>query len=132
MKDQGNPRLEVAINAVAFLGVFLILAGLIWLMYYYTTPAPVDQARWTERKRNLADLNAQNKDLLDNYGWIDQTRGVVRMPVVRAMELALQEGRNPAAARAHLLARLERAAPAPTAVPPGPAITNSPAGARPQ
>jgi hypothetical protein len=132
MNKPTKARLELAINAVAIVGVFLIMAGLVWLMYHYTRPAPVDQARWTERKRNLAELNAQNQELLENYGWIDQGRGIARLPVARALELTVKEWRNPAAARTNLLARLERAVPAPASASPEAQKTNVPAGGNPK
>ena len=91
----------MAINAVAVLGVLLIMAGLIWLMYRYTHPAPVDQARWAERQRNLAEANAQDQEQLTSYAWIDQARGVVRLPAARAMELTVKEWQNPAAGRSN-------------------------------
>ena len=124
MKEPAHSSLEVAINAVAVVGVLLIMAGLIWLMYFYTQPAPVDEARWVERQRNLAEVNAQNKEQLDNYAWIDQGRGIVRLPVARAMELTIQEWQNPAAGRTHLLALLERSVP-----PSAPAVTAPPTNA---
>ena len=117
MKPPSQSRIAAALNAVAVGGVFLIMGGLIWLMYHYTQPAPVDQARWTERERNLTELKAQNQDQLENYGWIDQGRGLVRLPVTRAVELTVQQWRNPAAARASLIARMEKALPTGPAVP---------------
>jgi hypothetical protein len=43
---------------------------------------PADLQRFREREE--AELN--------NYGWIDRTAGVVRVPIDRAMELVLQRG----------------------------------------
>jgi hypothetical protein len=111
MKEPVHSSFEVAINAVAVVGILLIMAGLIWLMYFYTQPAPVDEARRVERQRNLAEVNAQNKEQLDNYAWIDQGRGIVRLPVARAMELTIQEWQIPAVGRSNLLDLLEKAAP---------------------
>ena len=39
-------------------------------------------------KRFLARQNEE----LNSYGWIDRTAGVVRIPIVRAMELVLEQG----------------------------------------
>jgi hypothetical protein len=127
MKAPVHSTLKVAANAAAFAGVFVVVAGLIGIMYHYTRPGPVDQARWVERTANLAELNAHNKDLLENYGWVNPSRGVVRLPVDRALELTVKEWQDPAAGRSNLLARMERALP-PT---PAPATTNAPAGTNP-
>jgi hypothetical protein len=34
----------------------------------------------------------KEEKLLDSYGWVDKERGVVRIPVQRAMDLVLQKG----------------------------------------
>ena len=66
------------------------------------------------RKKALADLRAAEASELDSYGWVDQAKGVVRLPIAEAMKLALRDWQNPAAARSNLIARVEKA----TAVPP--------------
>jgi hypothetical protein len=109
---------KVVANAVGFLGTFFLLAVLIWAMYRYANPAPVEEARWMERQTNLAQLRVQSREVLHNYAWIDQSRGVVRLPAARAMELLVTEWQNPAAGRSSLLARLEKALPPLSSAPP--------------
>jgi hypothetical protein len=106
----------LAVYVIAVLGAFLIVAALVGLMRHYTRPEPLGQDRAAARKKALAELRASNADVLDNpnYVWQDKTKGIVRLPIVRAMDLALQLWQNPAAARTNLTARVEKA----TAVPP--------------
>lgn len=125
MKECCQQKTKILISAAGYIGVLFIMAGLIWLMYHYTAPPPPDTARWNERKRNLNELTAQNKELLDSYGWVNKDKGLVRMPVSRALELAVKEGADPAAARALRLARVELATPPA----PPPAATNAPTAA---
>jgi hypothetical protein len=112
---QSGPR--IVANLLAVLGTFFILAGLIWIMYHYTQPGPVDQAHLTERQNNLAELRARDHDLLANYAYTDASRGVVRLAIARAMELTVVEWQNPAAGRSNLLAHLERTLPPAGAAP---------------
>jgi hypothetical protein len=112
MSEPATSRLTLAADAAAVLGTFFILAGLIYLMYHYTRPGEVDQGRWAERKRNLAELQAANREQLETYGWLDQKQDRVRLTVARAMELTVAEWQNPAAGRSNLLARLGKAMPA--------------------
>ena len=101
---------------VAIAGTFLIVAGLVYVMWRYTQPAPIDQARIQERKKFLTDIQAGNAEALNNYAWQDQGKGLVRLPITNAMELTIREYQNPAAARSNLAARAEKAfAPAPKA-----------------
>ncbi len=124
MSDPSSSRTKLVVEALSVLGTFFILAGLIYLMYHYTRTGEVDQARWAERSKNLAELRAANREQLENYGWIDQKQGRVRLSVSRAMELTVSEWQNPAAGRSNLLARLEKA------LPPLPAgATNAPGAA---
>jgi hypothetical protein len=103
---------------IAVLGAFLIVGGLVWLTYRYTRPEPLGEDRAAVRRKALADLRAANEDILHNpnYVWQDPAKGVVRMPIDRAKELALKMWINPAAARTNLIARVEKA----TAVAPPP------------
>lgn len=109
-----EPRTTVTMYFFGVIGTFLIMIGLVWIMYYYTRPPGVDTVRAAERRKNLADLTAQTKEILDNYGWMDQKKGIVRLPMTRAMELTVQEWQNPAVFHSNLLERLKTA----TNVPP--------------
>lgn len=40
----------------------------------------------------IQELHAQEDQTLSTYGWIDKNKGVVRIPIDRAIELQLQRG----------------------------------------
>ena len=107
---------------VGILGSFLIVAALVWAMQHYTQPPPLGEDRIAVRKKALADLRAAEATELESYGWVDQGKGVVRLPIAHAMKLALRQWQDPAAARSNLIARVENA----TAVPPPPPAKPSP------
>ena len=91
---------------VGALGTILVLVG---LMIHYTRPPDLNARRAEERAKALAELQAANQEALEQYGWVDQTKGVVRLPVTRAMEMVAREWSDPAQGRRHLLQRLEKA-----------------------
>ena len=99
---------------VAVVLVCLIFAALVWKMRQYTTPAPLGAARAAERATALKELRAAEADALNNVGWVDLAKGVVRLPIAEAMKLVERKWQNPAQARADLIARVEKA----TALPP--------------
>jgi hypothetical protein len=99
---------------IGIVGSLLIVAGLVWAMQRYTQPPPLGEDRVALRKKALADLRATEATELESYGWVDQAKGVVRLPIAEAMKLALHDWQNPVAARSNLVARVEKA----TAVPP--------------
>ena len=41
---------------------------------------------------DLDHMRAQEQQVLDHYGWVDQQKGIVHIPVDRAKQLALQRG----------------------------------------
>jgi hypothetical protein len=107
----------------SFLGIlaaFLTVAALVAVMRSYNRPPPLDQSRVAQRKAALAELREGNSKALNNYDWQDQAKGIVRLRIDRAMELTLDEYKNPAAARSNLIARAEKALAAPPAPPPAP------------
>jgi hypothetical protein len=100
------------IYVVGIAGALLIVAMLVWGMQRYTSPAQLGQARAVERQKFLAELS--QTQTLHDYAWQDQSKGLVRMPISNAMDLLVREYQNPAAARARMIERIDKAtAPAP-------------------
>lgn len=101
--------------AIGILGSFLIVAALAWAIHYYTRPAPLGEDRNAVRSKALAELRAAEAEALATPGWVDQTKGLVRIPIADAMTLVEHEwSQNPSAARSNLIERVEKA----TAPPP--------------
>ena len=110
-------------TVVAVLAACLIFAALVWQMKKYTQPAPaVDEARKAERAKARADLTAAETEALNHVGWIDQTKGLVRLPITEAIKLAEREWQNPAQARSNLIARVEKANYVPPKAPEKPSV----------
>ena len=93
-----------------FTAVVVILAAVAcgWLINRYYRPAPAfnnrgtanpadfdEAARWkytTEgRAQMLAELRQKEQAAATTYGWVDQQKGVVRLPIERAMELTVRD-----------------------------------------
>jgi len=115
MSDQPScNRCGFCASALGILGSLLILATLAWAIHKYTQPAPLGEDRAAVRARTLAEMRAAEADALNNAGWVDQGKGLVRLPIKDAMNLVLREWQNPPAARSNLIDRVEKA----TAPPP--------------
>ncbi len=99
---------------VGIAGLFLILVVLAGLVRQRTAPPAIDEARKELRRRNLVEMRAANQAALETYALLDPTKGIVRLPIERAMQLTLELWRDPAAGRSNLLSRLATA----TAKPP--------------
>lgn len=105
---------------VAIVIVCLIFAALVWKTRQYTTPAPLGAERSAERAKALVELRAAETDALTTVGWVDQAKGIVRLPIAEALRLAEKQWQNPAQARALLNDRVEKAFFVPPPPPPKP------------
>ena len=94
----------------------LLFAGLAVKMEFTAAVPAVDADRAAVRAKALAEIRATEAQALHQPGWIDQNRGLVRLPIDVAMQITERLGSDPAAVRSNLAARIEKAtAPAPKA-----------------
>jgi len=107
-----------AAYAIAVIGAILIVVFLDRQLKKYTQAPPVDAGRAEERAKDLAEIRNAEADALNNTGWIDPTKGVVRLKIDDAMQLMEENWKNPAAGRSNLLERVEKANPPPPPPPP--------------
>ena len=106
--------------AAGILGSLLIVGALVFALHHYSQPAPLGAERAALRARSLAELRAGESDALNNVGWVDQGKGLVRLRIEDAMKLVEKEWANPPAARSNLIARVEKANPPPPKPAPSP------------
>lgn len=100
-----SPARSVSVFSVmaVFVGfaLFLLLVKYTYLSHQYPAPytvapeqLPADQA-WkatpAARKDYLVKLREKEQKQAASYAWIDQSKGVVQLPIARAMELTVQE-----------------------------------------
>ena len=57
-----------------------------------TQSFPTPRVQLDDGDQDIADLHAREDILLDNYTWVDQSKGTVRIPIGRAMEIIAQKG----------------------------------------
>jgi hypothetical protein len=95
MSDRrANPSfLNQFISVAAILGCFAVFGLLLYLTYLPNRPVgfPVGSVPPAERAARLSKLRADEASLADRYSWVDQDKGIVRLPIERGMELTRQE-----------------------------------------
>jgi hypothetical protein len=57
-----------------------------------TQSFPTPRVQLDDGNQDVADLHARENLLLDNYTWVDQSRGTVRIPIDQAMQIIAQHG----------------------------------------
>src|SRR5438128_1977992 len=92
-------------------GTVIVVALLMWFLFdrfaareTSRSPQPEPMAASNPRKEppeprlqkapvmDLKEFRAAEDAILNSYGWVDPEKGVVRIPVERAMELVAKEG----------------------------------------
>ena len=125
-----------------WLGVVLLFAlfGVIVLAIIGPSPRGSDyeETRAKKRMENLKNLREDAEKALNTYAWIDKNKGVVRIPIGRAMEVTIVQlaQQKPAAAGPIATPETQAASPAPAGSPqpsatqpaasPSPAAQSSP------
>ncbi len=73
---------------------FALVAGLALLLRPKGGESSYDEKRKQERLHRLAALHKEEAATLNTYGWVNKEKGVVRVPVAAAMQLALNDLQN--------------------------------------
>ncbi len=93
MNDAPSSSNGFLVNVAAIIGGFAIFVLILVIAYLPKKPEPLPEGALTpvQRSERLADMRAKEHDGATTYGWVDQTKGVVRLPIERAMELTLSD-----------------------------------------
>ncbi len=105
---------SVTINRASGAALGLIIASAIFAFVTVgvkvLVPATgIDADRAASRAKALAEIHATEEISLKYPAVLDAKRGIVRLPIETAMALAAQKWQDPAAARADLNSREEKA-----------------------
>lgn len=112
--NQNKPIWKIFIVGLLMLALFWLLVKL--LLNWSPEGANDDAAAAEVRLKNLAELRASNEVELNQYGWVDQQKGIVRIPIADAMNLVTQSINQQAPRAAYpVQAAAPVAAPAPEA-----------------
>jgi hypothetical protein len=86
-----TPRLSTGILLLIGVMILLLAAvlGGLWLNSGTSATETEDDDRAAVRTKNLADLQAADSNALSSYGWNDQAKGIVHIPITNAMQLVL-------------------------------------------
>ncbi len=85
---------------ISILFILALLALFAIVVYYVYVPRQTGVFSGSgfytneDRVQKLAELRAQESEAASSYGWVDQEKGIVRLPLDRAAELTLQQYAN--------------------------------------
>jgi hypothetical protein len=114
---QGRASLSAWFGIVCLFALFGVIV--IALVGPMPRGSNYEQARAKKRFDILKTEREENTKALTTYAWIDKTKGIARIPVDRAIELAMAELRQKKPAPAYPIVITPPPAPAPPAPPSG-------------
>lgn len=88
-KHTEKGRSSTAIIVTGLVMVLLFCLFVIFLVWQGQDIPNVEEVKAETRVKNLADLNVENQKILTQYRWVDKSKGVVGIPIDRAMDLVL-------------------------------------------
>jgi hypothetical protein len=90
--DPGEPNTKgLTIFIVLFLATLLLVIAATAVYFQFIHEGQQEQAVLARPSEELAALHAREDQQLKTYGYIDRKKGVVQIPLERAMELVAKE-----------------------------------------
>ncbi len=83
--------LSLSLSALSIFGLLLSFLLVVIILVAFNRPAPVGDRISQKRDNTLMEVRNWHEEILTTYGWIDQSAGIVRVPIDRAMELTLKD-----------------------------------------
>ena len=116
-QNQNTPNVNHASGAaLGFLFAGVLFAVLAVIVKFSVNVPAIEADRDAILLQALFQIRTNETAVLVHPGWVDQSRGIVRLPIDDAMKIAAQAWQNPAQAHADLISRQENASkPAPAA-----------------
>jgi hypothetical protein len=124
--QKNRVSLSVILTSLVMMLLFVGLAA--FLVSQRENIPTVDEQTAEVRLKNLAELNAENQKFLTQYHWVDKSKGVVGIPIDRAMDLVVAQLQ---ANKPHAAGPINLPAVAPAAASPAPSPTAQMPGAHP-
>jgi len=83
---------SVVAGVLGAIVLFVIIVAL-QTMFYSMKRSELERKVYSQTNEELARQRAQQLEILNSYGWADQSKGIVQIPIQRAMELVSRESR---------------------------------------
>lgn len=84
---------KILLGVVGTLAGVSVIVLLLYILIHYAYVHPQVAGALTDQQRYdlLAKARAEDQRLLTTYGWVDKTKGQVRIPIEAAMQKLLEE-----------------------------------------
>ena len=108
LKSDGNKG-GVFLRFLLAVALFCAMAALLRLTWESTRPPSIGAERAKLRKANLAELRSAEEEMLMSYGVVNAEKGIYRMPIDQAVQMMIQEWKQPEKGRQRMAERVDLA-----------------------
>ena len=88
--DDPNVAASAVVGILSAILLFVIIVVL-QAYFYDASRTELEKKVYSQPDQALQQLDATQLELLNSYGWVSQSDGVVRIPIERAMKLVAAE-----------------------------------------
>lgn len=88
--DDPNVAASAVVGIIAAILLFVIIVVL-QAYFYSAEQGELERKVWSQPYETLQQLDANQLEQLNSYGWISEAEGTVHIPIDRAMDLVAAE-----------------------------------------
>jgi hypothetical protein len=88
--DDPNVAASAVVGIISAILLFVIIVVL-QAYFYSAEQSELERKVYTQPYQALQQLDANQLELLNSYGWVSEAEGTVHIPIERAMELVAAE-----------------------------------------
>ena len=88
--DDPNVAASAVVGIVSAILLFVIIVVL-QAFFYRAEKGELEKKVWSQPYQALQQLDANQLELLNSYGWVSEAEGTVHIPIDRAMDLVAAE-----------------------------------------
>jgi hypothetical protein len=88
--DDPNVAASAVVGFISAILLFVIIVVL-QAYFYRAEKSELEEKVWSQPYQALQQLDANQLELLNSYGWVSEAEGTVHIPIDRAMDLIAAE-----------------------------------------
>lgn len=88
--DDPDVPASAVVGILGAILLFVIIVGL-QALFYRMEESELERKVYDQPYQELQQLDADQLELLNSYGWVNEAEGVVRIPIERAMDVIAAE-----------------------------------------
>ncbi len=82
------------LSAIGWIGVIALFLIIVFIAYLPNRPPAIGENNEEQRVATLNEVQSKQQNAISSYGWVNQTKNIVRIPVEEALALTVKDYAN--------------------------------------